>query len=157
MANPATALARLLATLHDRDGRVAIEGFYNDVVPLQDWEREAWRKLPIDVEKEVLRETGAPALVGEAGFNTLERIWARPTAEINGIGGGYQGQGTKTVIPRQAMAKLTFRLVPNQKADQIANLAKKHLEKNLPPGVTLETSWQPRRPARADPLSAQHA
>src|SRR5205814_6469428 len=113
-------------------------GFYDEVVPLRDWEREAWRKLPVNADEEVLKETGAPALFGEAGFNTLERLWARPTAEINGIGGGYQGQGTKTVIPREAMAKLTFRLVPNQKADEIVALARQHLEKNLPPGVTLE-------------------
>ena len=138
VANPAAALARLLATLHDREGRIAIAGFYDDVAPLQDWEREAWSKLPVDADKEVLKETGASALFGEKGFSTLERIWARPTAEINGIGGGYQGPGTKTVIPSYAMAKLTFRLVPDQKADEIVALAKKHLEKNLPPGVTLE-------------------
>jgi acetylornithine deacetylase/succinyl-diaminopimelate desuccinylase-like protein len=138
VANPATALARLLATLHDAKGHISIPGFYDDVAPLQDWERDAWRKIPIDAEKEVLKETGAPELFGEAGYSTLERIWARPTAEINGIGGGYQGQGTKTVIPREAMAKLTFRLVPNQKADEVVALARKHLEKNLPPGVTLE-------------------
>jgi acetylornithine deacetylase/succinyl-diaminopimelate desuccinylase-like protein len=140
VANPATALARLLATLHDRDGRIAIGGFYDEVAPLQDWERQAWSKLPINGDEEVLKETGAPALFGEVGFNTLERIWARPTAEINGIGGGYQGQGTKTVIPREAKAKLTFRLVPNQKPGEIIALAKKHLEKNLSPGVTLEMS-----------------
>ena len=138
VANPAAALARLLATLHDREGRVAISGFYNDVAPLQDWERDAWKKLPVDVEAEVLEVTGAPSLFGEAGFSTLERIWGRPTAEINGLGGGYQGQGTKTVIPSYAFAKLTFRLVPNQKADVIVDLARKHLQKNLPPGVTLE-------------------
>ncbi len=137
VANPATALAQLLATLHDRNGHIAIAGFYDDVAPLEDWEREAWKKLPIDVDAEVLKETGAPALFGEAGFSTLERIWARPTAEINGVGGGYQGQGTKTVIPSHAIAKLTFRLVPNQKADEIIALAKEHLEKNLPAGVTL--------------------
>ena len=124
MANPAAALARLLATLHDRDGRVAIPGFYDDVAPLQDWEREMWSKIPIDADAEVLKETGAPALFGEKGFSTLERIWARPTAEINGIGGGYQGKGTKTVIASHAMAKLTFRLVPNQKAEVIVDLAK---------------------------------
>ena len=140
VANPATALAQLLATLHDRNGRIAITGFYDDVAPLEDWEREAWKKLPIDVDAEVLKETGAPALFGEGGFSTLERIWARPTAEINGVGGGYQGQGTKTVIPSHAIAKLTFRLVPSQKADQIIALAKKHLEKNLPAGVTLAMS-----------------
>jgi acetylornithine deacetylase/succinyl-diaminopimelate desuccinylase-like protein len=138
VANPATALAQLLATLHDRDGHIAVPGFYDQVAPLQDWEREAWKKLPIDVDAEILKETGAPSLFGEKGFNTMERIWARPTAEINGIGGGYQGRGTKTVIPSHAMAKLTFRLVPNQKADEIIALVKKHLEKNLPAGVTTE-------------------
>jgi acetylornithine deacetylase/succinyl-diaminopimelate desuccinylase-like protein len=138
VANPATALAQLLATLHDREGRVAISGFYDQVAPLQDWEREAWKKLPVDGDAEVLRETGVPSLFGEAGYNTLERIWARPTAEVNGLGGGYQGKGTKTVIPREAMAKLTFRLVPNQNADAIIALARRHLQKNLPPGVTLE-------------------
>jgi acetylornithine deacetylase/succinyl-diaminopimelate desuccinylase-like protein len=136
--NPATALARLLATLHEADGRIAIPGFYDDVAPLQDWEREAWRRIPVKADELVLKETGAPELFGEKGYSTLERIWARPTAEINGIGGGYQGQGTKTVIPREAMAKLTFRLVPNQKADEVVELAKKHLQKNLSPGVRLE-------------------
>jgi acetylornithine deacetylase/succinyl-diaminopimelate desuccinylase-like protein len=138
VANPATALAQLLATLHDREGRVAIAGFYDRVAPLEDWERKAWQKLPISPDKEILQETGAPALFGEAGFSTLERIWARPTAEINGIGGGYQGRGTKTVLPSYAMAKLTFRLVPDQKADEIIALAEKHLKENLPAGVTLE-------------------
>jgi acetylornithine deacetylase/succinyl-diaminopimelate desuccinylase-like protein len=138
VANPAAALAQLLASLHDGAGRIAIAGFYDQVAPLQDWEREAWKKLPIDADAEVLKETGAPSLFGEAGYSTLERIWARPTAEINGLGGGYQGPGTKTVIPRQAMAKLTFRLVPDQSADRIIALARKHLQENLPPGVTLE-------------------
>jgi acetylornithine deacetylase/succinyl-diaminopimelate desuccinylase-like protein len=138
VANPATALAQLLATLHDRDGRIAIPGFYDDVAPLQDWEREAWKKLPIDADDEILKESGSPALFGEKGYSTLERIWARPTAEVNGIGGGYQGQGTKTVLPSHAMAKLTFRLVPNQNGDKIVDLAKKHLQKNLPAGVTVE-------------------
>ena len=138
VANPATALAQLLTSLHDREGRVAIAGFYDRVAPLEDWEREAWQKLPISPDKEMLQETGAPALFGEAGFSTLERIWARPTAEINGIGGGYQGRGTKTVLPSYAIAKLTFRLVPDQKADEIIALAEKHLKENLPAGVTLE-------------------
>src|SRR2546430_8614125 len=115
VANPAAALAKLLATLHDQNGHVAVKGFYDDVLPLQDWEREAWKKLPIDADTEMLKETKAPALFGEAEFSTLERIWARPTAEVNGMGSGYQGPGTKTVLPSHAMAKLTFRLVPNQK------------------------------------------
>jgi acetylornithine deacetylase/succinyl-diaminopimelate desuccinylase-like protein len=138
VANPITALAQLLATLHDREGRVAIAGFYDRVKPLEDWEREAWRKLPLDGDKLVLKETGVPELFGEAGYNSLERVWARPTAEINGIGGGYQGKGTKTVIASHAMAKLTFRLVPEQEGDEILKLAKTHLRKNLPKGVTLE-------------------
>ena len=138
VANPITALAQLLATLHDREGRVAIAGFYDRVKPLENWEREAWRKLPVDGDKLVLKETGVPELFGEAGYNSVERIWARPTAEINGIGGGYQGKGTKTVIASHAIAKLTFRLVPEQEGDEILKLAKTHLRKNLPKGVTLE-------------------
>ena len=136
--NPSTALAQLLATLHDREGRVAIFGFYDQVKPLEKWEREAWRKLPVDGDKLIREETGVPELFGEAGYNSLERIWARPTAEINGIGGGYQGQGTKTVIASHAMAKLTFRLVPDQEGDEILKLARAHLQKNLPKGVTME-------------------
>jgi len=138
VANPITALAQLLATLHDREGRVAIAEFYDRVKPLESWEREAWRKLPIDGDKLVREETGVPELFGEAGYNSVERIWARPTAEINGIGGGYQGKGTKTVIASHTMAKLTFRLVPEQEGDEILKLAKTHLRKNLPKGVTLE-------------------
>jgi acetylornithine deacetylase/succinyl-diaminopimelate desuccinylase-like protein len=136
--NPITALAQLLATLHDREGRVAIAGFYDRVKPLEKWEREAWQKLPVDGDKLIREETGVPELFGEAGYNSVERIWARPTAEINGIGGGYQGQGTKTVIASHAMAKLTFRLVPDQEGDEILKLAGAHLRKNLPKGVTLE-------------------
>ena len=136
--NPITALAQLLATLHDREGRVAIAGFYDRVKPLEKWEREAWRKLPVDGDKLIREETGVPELFGEAGYNSVERIWARPTAEINGIGGGYQGQGTKTVIASHAMAKLTFRLVPDQEGDEILKLARVHLQKNLPKGVTME-------------------
>ena len=138
VANPAAALARLLAGLHDDQGRIAIAGFYDDVAPLQEWERAAWRNVPVDADQEVLKETGTPELFGEVGYTTLERLWARPTAEINGLGGGYQGPGTKTVIPSQTMAKLTFRLVPNQSAERVLQLTKQHLEKHRPPGVTLE-------------------
>jgi len=163
VANSVTALARLLATLHDENGHVAIEGFYDDVKPLEEWERAAWRNLPIDGDKEILGETGAPALFGEKGFSTLERLWARPTAEINGIGGGYQGKGTKTVIASHAMAKLTFRLVPNQDGDAILKLARQHLEKHLPPGVTMEIAdghsgpWYLTDPHSKFGEAAQHA
>ena len=138
VANPLAAMSKLLATLHDKDGHVAVSGFYDDVQPLQDWERKMWSKLPIDADALVLKESGSPELFGEKGFSTFERIWARPTAEINGMGGGYQGQGTKTVLPSYAFAKLTFRLVPNQDGDAIVDLVQKHFEKNRPPGVTLE-------------------
>ena len=163
VANPAAALARMLATLHDADAHIAVPGFYDDVLPLEDWEREAWKKLPIDTDAEMLGETKAPALFGEKGFSTLERIWARPTAEINGIGSGYQGPGTKTVLPSHAMAKLTFCLVPNQSGDKIVDLVKKHFQKNLPPGVTIEMQsghsgpWYLTDPSSKFGKAAQHA
>jgi acetylornithine deacetylase/succinyl-diaminopimelate desuccinylase-like protein len=138
VANPLAAMSKLLASVHDKDAHITIPGFYDDVQPLEKWEREMWSKLPVDADTLVLQESGSPALFGEKDFSTFERIWARPTAEINGFGGGYQGQGTKTVLPSYAFAKLTFRLVPNQKAEVIVDLAKKHFQRNLPPGVTLE-------------------
>ena len=136
VANPATALARLLATLHDAEGRVAIEGFYADVQPLQTWERDAWKKLPM-TDAELLELTGSPATFGEAGYTSVERTDGRPTAEINGMASGFQGEGSKTIIPSKAMAKLTFRLVPNQQPAKILDLAEAHLRKHLPPGVEL--------------------
>lgn len=137
VANPVTAAARLVATLHDADGRVAIPGFYDDVAPLEEWERAAAIESPI-TDAAFLEQTGSPALFGEAGYNSVERVGARPTAEVNGIGGGYQGIGTKTVLPREAFVKLTFRLVNNQNPDHILDLAEAHLRKHCPPGVTLE-------------------
>ena len=136
IANPATAVARLVATLHDAEGRVAAEGFYDEVTPLQGWEREAWKKLG-DSTEETLQLTGSPSLFGEPGYTDLERRWARPTAEVNGIGGGYQGAGSKTVIPREAMFKLSLRLVPDQKPEVILERVKAHLEKHLPAGTRL--------------------
>ena len=135
--NPATAVARMVATLHDADGRVMIPGFYDRVRPLAAWEREAWAKLPLG-DAEILEVTGAPAVFGEAGYTSLERTWGRPTAEVNGLGGGFQGIGTKTVLPREAFAKLTFRLVPDQTPDEILGKAYAHLRASCPRGVTLE-------------------
>jgi acetylornithine deacetylase/succinyl-diaminopimelate desuccinylase-like protein len=135
--NPATAVARLLATLHDSEGRVAVAGFYDKVQPLADWERQGWAKLPLD-DAAIRSVTGAPELFGETGYTTLERTWARPTAEVNGIGGGFQGAGTKTVLPREAFAKLTFRLVPNQTPAEVIDLVSAHLRAHCPPGVKLE-------------------
>ena len=135
--NPLSAAAQLIASLHDHEGRVAIPGFYDAVQPLADWERTAAAAAPTG-DEDILTQTGAPGLFGEAGFTSLERIGARPTAEVNGMGGGYQGPGTKTVLPREAFFKLTFRLVPNQKAEEILDLAEAHLQRNCPHGVTLE-------------------
>jgi len=135
--NPATAAARLVASLHDADGRVAIPGFYDTVQPLADWERAAAAECPV-TDADLLAQTGSPALFGEAGYSAVERIGARPTAEVNGIGGGYQGEGTKTVLPAKAFFKLTFRLVPTMEPDQILDLAEAHLRAQCPPGVTLE-------------------
>jgi acetylornithine deacetylase/succinyl-diaminopimelate desuccinylase-like protein len=162
VANPAAAVARLVASLHDAEGRVAVPGFYADVALLAAWERAAWARLPFG-DAEILRVTGAPALFGEAGFTSLERTWARPTAEVNGIGGGFQGVGTKTVLPSHAFAKLTFRLVPNQRPDDIMEKVKVHLRANIPPGVKLEISGghagEPyvTDPQSADGLAAQRA
>ena len=137
--NPATLLARLIATLHDAHFRVAIPGFYDAVVEIQDWERAEWARLPLDDEffKRTIR---SHALLGEEGYTAVERVWGRPTAEVNGIGGGYQGAGGKTVIPREAFAKLTFRLVPNQAPEEIAAAVRAHLEHMCPPQVRMEVA-----------------
>ena len=135
--NPATALARLLATLHDAEGRVLVPGFYENVQALADWERTAWAKLPLH-DRDIIAVTGAPELFGEAGYTSVERLWGRPTAEVNGIGGGFQGTGTKTVLPREAFAKLTFRLVPDQTPHEVLEKVAAHLQAQCPPAVTLE-------------------
>jgi len=137
VANPATAAARLIASLHDASGRVAIEGFYDAVKPLENWEREAAAESPL-TDAAIAREAGVEELAGEEGFSGVERIGARPTAEINGIGGGYQGEGSKTVLPSQAFFKVTFRLVADQKPEEILALARRHFEKHCPRGVRLE-------------------
>jgi acetylornithine deacetylase/succinyl-diaminopimelate desuccinylase-like protein len=137
VVNPALVLARLLTTLHDSHGKIAVEGFYDQVAPIQPWEKEAWSKLPLN-EKELLHTTGAPQLGGEAGFEPLERIWGRPTIEINGLTSGYQGRGTKTVLPSKASAKLTCRLVPNQTPQEILQKVSDHLRKHCPPTVELQ-------------------
>lgn len=135
--NPLAAAARLIASLHDNDGHIAIPGFYDDVRPLADWEAAAWAKVPVG-DADFLAQTGSPALFGEKDHTTLERLWARPTAEVNGFGGGYQGEGSKTVLPSKAMAKFSFRLVPDQDPADILAKVEKHLRAHCPPGVRLE-------------------
>jgi len=140
VANPATAVGRLVASLHDSEGRVAIAGFYDQVRPLAAWEREMWSNIPGVGDMEMLQATGCPGLFGEPGYSSAERTWARPTAEVNGLGGGYQGEGSKTVLPAEAFVKLSFRLVPDQDPHDIMEKVTRHLESHCPPGVTLEVS-----------------
>jgi len=137
VANPVTAAARLIASLHDSSGRVAIEGFYGEVKPMAAWERQAAAESPLS-DAAIAAQAGVAELAGEAGYSAVEQIGARPTAEINGIGGGYQGEGSKTVLPAQAFFKISFRLVPDQRPDAIIALARRHFEEHCPPGVRLE-------------------
>jgi acetylornithine deacetylase/succinyl-diaminopimelate desuccinylase-like protein len=137
VANPACMAARLVAKLHDDEGRVLIPGFYDGVKPLAEWERQAWAALG-DGDAETLSLTGSTALFGEPGYTERERRWARPTAEINGIGGGYQGKGSKTVIPREAFFKVSFRLVPGQDPQRILDQAEAYLKAQAPAGVQVE-------------------
>jgi acetylornithine deacetylase/succinyl-diaminopimelate desuccinylase-like protein len=135
VVNPATALARIIATFHDSDGHIAIEGFYDKV---RDWEpeiREQMKQLPFN-EKDFLEEVGAPALDGEKGYTILERVWTRPTCEVNGLLSGYTGEGAKTVLPAKAMAKVSCRLVPDQDPAEIEKLMDAHVRKVSPRGVT---------------------
>ncbi len=138
VANPAAAIARLVSSLHALDGRVAIEGFYDKVRALEPWEREMWANIPGVTDADFLSVTGSPGLFGEPGYSSAERTWARPTAEVNGIGGGYQGEGSKTVLPAEAFVKLSFRLVPDQSPKEIMEKVQSHLEWHCPPGVEVE-------------------
>jgi len=137
IANPATAMARLIATLHDDNGRVAVEGFYDGVQELDETERARNAAIPFN-EADYLKETGSPSLFGEPGFTTLERKGARPTCEINGLFSGYSGEGSKTIVPSKAGCKITCRLVPNQDPGVVFRAVKAHLESHCPPGVTME-------------------
>ncbi len=132
--NPINALAKMIAKLHDDDGRVTVPGFYDQVLPLTTIERKEMGDLPFD-EKGWLAQTGCPALAGERGFSTLVRIWARPTLDCNGISGGHEGEGSKTIIPARAMAKISCRLVPNQSSGDIQEKVGAYLKTIAPPGV----------------------
>ena len=137
VVNPANALAKIIAQLHDEQGRVTIPGFYDGVRELTDAERAAIGALPF--EEEGLRaEVGAVALGGEAGFGSLERIWARPTLDVNGLLSGYTGEGAKTVLPARAMAKISMRLVPDQDYRDIERKFTEHVLSLAPEGVKVE-------------------
>jgi acetylornithine deacetylase/succinyl-diaminopimelate desuccinylase-like protein len=137
VANPLHAIAQLVNSLHREDGSVAVAGFYDDVIALSASERADIQNLPFD-EAQYLKNIGAPSVFGEPGYDTLERQWTRPTLELNGMWGGYQGPGSKSVIPNEAFAKITCRLVANQNPDDIREKVAKHLREHCPIGVTLE-------------------
>ncbi len=139
VANPLHAMATLIASLHESDGGVAVAGFYDAVRELSRDERAALAALPYD-ERAYLAQVGAPSAFGEPGYTTLERQWTRPTLEVNGMWGGYQGPGQKTVIPSEAHAKITCRLVPDQDPEEVAARVRQHLETHVPPGTRLSVS-----------------
>ena len=139
VANPAFVLANVLAQMKDRSGRVRVPGFYEDVRDLREEERDQWKRLPFN-EKRYAKELGAPRLWGETGYSTLERVWARPTFEVNGILSGFTGEGAKTVIPAVAMAKVSMRLVPNQDPDKIAQLFEDYVKKVAPKTVAVKVT-----------------
>jgi acetylornithine deacetylase/succinyl-diaminopimelate desuccinylase-like protein len=137
VANPAFVLSQMIAQMKDRGGRIRIPGFYDDVVPLQEDERKAWALLPFN-EKKFKKDFGIPKVLGETGYTTLERTWARPTFEVNGLLSGFTGEGAKTVLPAVAMAKVSMRLVPNQHPDKIAELFEAHVRDIAPKTVELK-------------------
>ncbi len=148
IANPAMALAQLLASMKSADGKITVAGFYDDVVDLTVEDRAAIARIPYD-EADYLAESGAPATFGEPGYSTRERLWARPTLDVNGLTSGWQGAGTKTVLPAEARAKITCRLVANQSPERIFDLIAAHVAAHLPQGVTARVE---RLPGRADPF-----
>jgi len=148
--NPANLLCELLATLHDKQGRVDIPGFYDQVAPITPQEREMWRTLPMDEAAFAGELKTTP--IGEAGFSTLERIWARPTCDINGITAGYQGPGAKTVIPSKASAKVSMRLVPNQDSLAISDAFTEAMQQRCPRGASIQVVCHSHTPAALVPM-----
>jgi acetylornithine deacetylase/succinyl-diaminopimelate desuccinylase-like protein len=137
--NPVTALARLVAALHDEHGRVQVPGFYDDVRPPTERERAAWAALPFDESAWLAGSAaGSRATAGEEGWSTYERLWARPTAEVNGLHGGYGGPGHKTIVPHAATAKLTFRLVADQDPARVLAGVREFVAAHTPPGIEAE-------------------
>jgi acetylornithine deacetylase/succinyl-diaminopimelate desuccinylase-like protein len=139
VANPLHAMAQLVASLHHPDGRIAVDGFYDTVRELSATERAAIAAIPFE-DADYLAQVGAPPGYGEQGYTLLERQWTRPTLELNGMWGGYQGPGQKTVIPCEAHAKITCRLVPDQDPDEVVRLITRHLEQHVPPGTRLHVT-----------------
>jgi acetylornithine deacetylase/succinyl-diaminopimelate desuccinylase-like protein len=139
--NPLHAMARLLAGLHDERNRVTLKGFYDGVVELTDEERELFARLPFDEAEWLATAGGSRAAFGEEGFTTLERVWARPTAEINGMWGGHTGPGGKTIVPREAHTKVSFRLVAGQDPLAVQAAFATYVAEHTPPGVKADVSF----------------
>jgi acetylornithine deacetylase/succinyl-diaminopimelate desuccinylase-like protein len=140
--NAVLALAQLLATLRDPDnGRILVDGFYDDVLPIPEAERQAWASLPFD-EEELARELGMHRLAGEPGYTALERIWGRPTLDVTGAWGGHTGEGLKTIIPAEARATISCRLVPDQDANRVLDLLESHLRAHTPASAVMAVEWR---------------
>jgi len=137
IANPVNVLSWMIGQLHDKDGKVAIPGFYSDVRKISAWEKKEFQRLPYN-PRQYMKALGVPALQGEKGFSTYERTWVRPTCDVNGITGGYQGDGAKTIIPSMASAKITMRLVPRQDPKDICKKIEKYLTRIAPKSVKVK-------------------
>ena len=142
IANPIHALSLIISSMKDKFGKITVDGFYDDVIDLTVEDRREIAKVPFD-EDDYCKSVGAPEAFGEIGYTIPESRWARPTLELNGIWGGYQGKGTKTVLPSEASAKITCRLVADQKPAKIYELLKVHIESNVPKGVTVSVDQLP--------------
>jgi acetylornithine deacetylase/succinyl-diaminopimelate desuccinylase-like protein len=151
--NPANILCEFIGSLHDRGGNVNLPGFYDDVIPLTDAERETWRELPFS-EREFTQSVGITKGSGEAGYSTLERQWARPTLDVNGLTAGYQGPGAKTVIGSKASAKISMRLVPGQSPVKIQAAFERALKDRLPENVKHEIKWHGASEAALVPIDS---
>jgi acetylornithine deacetylase/succinyl-diaminopimelate desuccinylase-like protein len=149
--NPLNAMAELLASLMDADGRILVEGFYDDVLPLSDVERKAFADLKFD-EAALKASLDVDELRPETGYTPLEHLWARPTCDVNGMIGGFTGKGAKTVLPSQASAKFSFRLVPDQDPERVADLVEAHLKKHLPAGLKLRVTRHHGGPPALTPI-----
>lgn len=140
--NPITALCEMIATTHDADNHVAVDGFYEGVSEIEEWEKESWRRVPGMSDAELAALTGVDALRTETGYTGAECVYARPTFELNGISGGYEGEGSKTVIPTHAIAKMSCRLVPGQNPEKVMDCVEAHFRKVCPSGVRMEFTRQ---------------
>lgn len=155
VTNPANALTRILAALVDERGRIQVPGFYDEVEPLSQLERAQLAALPFD-ERLYQQQIGVSGLSGEEGYTTLERRWARPTLDLNGLTSGYQGEGSKTVLPKSASAKFSFRLVPNQDPEKIARSLREMLAGLCPPGISFELEEHHGAPGVMIPLDSPY-